>query len=103
MTTKHSSGEEMEGRVHAPGKPLVLALVGLLALTGLSFGMHFAPLGGTLGALVALGIAGVKVCIVAFVFMELRESLPATRVVAVTSVAFVILLCLGIAGDIAYR
>lgn len=87
----------------ASGRPYVLALGGLLAFTALSFGLHFAPLGGGLGAAVALAIAGAKVAIVGLVFMELRESLAATRMVALVSVAFVALLCLGILGDVAFR
>jgi caa(3)-type oxidase subunit IV len=87
----------------ASGRPYVLALLGLLAFTALSFGLHFAPLGGGLGAAVALAIAGAKVAIVGLVFMELRESLAATRMVALVSVGFVALLCLGILGDVAFR
>lgn len=91
-----SSGE-------SSGLSYVLALVGLLALTGLSFGMHFAPLGGRAGTLVALGIATVKVGIVALVFMELRSGTTPTRVVALVCLAFVALLCLGIVADVAFR
>jgi caa(3)-type oxidase subunit IV len=103
MSEEKTSGDEIRTRRQAPGRPLVFALIALLALTALSFGLHFAPLGGRLGAIVALAIAGTKVTVVALVFMELRASMVATRVVAVTSVAFVALLCLGIAGDIAFR
>jgi caa(3)-type oxidase subunit IV len=87
----------------ASGARFVYALIGLLALTALSFGLHFAPLGGSVGAVVALAIAGAKVAIVGIVFMELRESLAATRMVALVSVAFVALLCFGIIGDVAFR
>ncbi|MBX3159151.1 MAG: cytochrome C oxidase subunit IV family protein [Deltaproteobacteria bacterium] len=75
----------------------------LLALTGLSFGMHFAPLGGGVGTLVALGIATVKVAIVALVFMELRFGTTPIRVVALTCLSFVALLCLGLAADVGFR
>lgn len=85
------------------GRRYVLALVALLLLTGLTFGLHFAPLGGVLGVSVALLIAAVKVGIVAAVFMELRDAFAATRLVAAVSVAFVALLCLGIVGDVAFR
>lgn len=85
------------------GRPLVLALVCLLVLTGLTFGLHFAPLGGPLGILVALVIAATKVSIVGAVFMELRGSAGALRVVVGVSIGFVALLCLGIIGDIAMR
>jgi caa(3)-type oxidase subunit IV len=84
------------------GIPFVLALVGLLALTALSFGLHFVPLGAA-GAAMALSIATAKIAIVGTVFMELRESMAATRMIALVTVAFVALLCLGIAGDVAFR
>jgi caa(3)-type oxidase subunit IV len=83
-------------------KPFVYALIALLCGTALSFGLHFAELGAA-GAPVALAIAGVKVCIVAIVFMELRHSMAATRAVALVAVAFVVLLCLGVVGDVEFR
>ena len=98
MSEKHPDRPEP-----ASGAQYVYALLGLLAFTAASFGLHFAPLGGGLGAAVALAIAGVKVSIVGLVFMELRESLAATRMVALVSVGFVALLCLGVLGDVAFR
>jgi len=94
--------DEAEHTQASSGVPYVLALIGLLALTGLSFGLHYVPL-GSLGALIALAIASAKIVIVGVVFMELRESMAATRMIALVSVAFVALLCLGIAGDVAFR
>ena len=85
------------------GRPYVFALAGLLALTALSFGLHFAPLGGTLGAVAALAIAAMKVTIVALVFMELRDASTPTRTIALVTVGFVTLLCLGIIGDVGFR
>jgi len=84
------------------GAPYVYALVGLLCLTALTFGLHFVSLGAA-SVVIALAIAGAKVCIVGTVFMELRESLAVTRTVAIVAVLFVVLLCLGIAGDVAFR
>jgi hypothetical protein len=52
---------------------------------------------------VALVIAAVKVSIVGAVFMELRGSTGALRVVICVSIGFVALLCLGVIGDIAMR
>lgn len=95
--------EAREGHEAGSGRPYVLALVALLLLTGLTFGLHFAPLGGVLGLLVALVIATVKVGIVATIFMELRESFAATRLVAVVGVLFVALICVGIAMDVTMR
>lgn len=84
------------------GARFVVALVALMALTLLSFGMHYIRL-GTLGTVIALTIAGIKVVVVGLIFMELRESLAATRLIPVVTILFVILLCLGIVGDVAFR
>lgn len=89
-------------RAHDTGARYVLALIGLLCLTGLSFALHFVELGAA-GTLVALLIAGCKVVIVGLVFMELLESMVATRMVAVICLLFVALLCLGILGDVEFR
>jgi cytochrome c oxidase subunit 4 len=96
-------GMPREGHEAGSGVPYVLALVALLVLTALTFGLHYAPLGGALGLVVALAIAALKVGIVGMIFMELRESYAATRFVAAVGVAFVVLLCLGIAGDVGAR
>jgi caa(3)-type oxidase subunit IV len=95
--------DEQERTQASSGTGYILALVGLLALTAVSFGLHEVALGGTAGAVIALVIAAAKVSIVGVVFMELRESLAATRMIAIVTVAFVALLCLGIAGDVAFR
>jgi len=95
--------DEVERTQASSGRAYILALVALLLFTGLSFGMHFVPLGGAAGALIALAIAGAKVSIVGIVFMELRESLAATRMIALVTIGFVALLCLGIAGDVGFR
>jgi len=84
------------------GVKYVAALVALLLLTVLTFGLHFAPL-GIAEIPIALVIAVTKVAIVALVFMELRESLAATRMVAIVMVGFLTLLCFGVVGDVAWR
>ncbi len=93
----------VEEREESSGAQYWFALLALLVLTVTSLGLHFANWGGGLGTFVALLIAAIKVTIVAVVFMELRESLPATRLIAVITILFVALLCLGIVGDVAYR
>lgn len=84
------------------GRPFVVALIALLCLTALTFGMHYVEL-GVASTVIALVIAAIKVLIVAAIFMELRESLAATRLIPIVTVLFVILLCVGIAGDVAFR
>jgi caa(3)-type oxidase subunit IV len=84
------------------GAPYAYALVALLVLTGTSLGLHFVELGAA-GAAAALTIAAIKVGIVGTIFMELRESMAATRTLAIVAAAFVVLLCLGVYGDVAFR
>ena len=78
------------------------ALVALLVLTGVSFGLHYVNLGAA-GAAVALAIAGLKVLMVGWVFMHLREAMFATRLVGLVTIIFIALLCLGVVGDVAFR
>src|SRR5690242_6683907 len=79
----------------------VLALVGVLVLQYLSLGLHFLEFDGY--PVVALVIAGLMVVISASLFMDLRSSIPATRLVAVLAILFLGLLCLGVVGDVAFR
>jgi hypothetical protein len=91
----------------APGAPpgdagkQLLALGVVLVLQYLSLGLHFLGFDGY--PIVALVIAGIMVVISASVFMDLRWSLPAARLVAVLAVLYLGLLCLGVAGDVAFR
>jgi cytochrome c oxidase subunit 4 len=80
----------------------VAALIALLFLTGVSFGLSYVPMGAA-GPVVALAIAGVKVVVVATMFMHLRESVFATRLIGIVTIAFVTLLCLGVFADIGFR
>lgn len=82
------------------GKQL-LAFGVVLVLQYLNLGLHF--VGFDRYPVIALVIAGIMVVISASVFMDLRSSLPATRLVAVLAVLFLGLLCLGVAGDVAFR
>lgn len=79
----------------------LLALGVVLVLQYISLGLHFLGFDGY--SIVALVIAGIMVVISASVFMDLRWSLPATRLVAVLAVLYLGLLCLGVAGDVSFR
>jgi cytochrome c oxidase subunit 4 len=77
----------------------VVAWLVLLVLTGLSFGADQLHL-GSLSTAIALGVALLKAGVVFMVFMHLgREPFP-VRFVAGLNVAWVLLLCLGIAADV---
>lgn len=78
-----------------------LALAALLILQYASLGLHHIGFAGY--TVVALTIAGVMVLVNAMMFMDLRSAVPATRLVAVLSVLFIVLLCLGVAADVALR
>ena len=82
------------------GGRYVIAWVALLVLTGLSYGADQLHL-GSLTTVIALGVALVKASVVFIVFMHLdREPFP-IRFVAALNVAWVLMLCLGIAADVA--
>jgi cytochrome c oxidase subunit IV len=83
----------------ASGRRYVYAWLALLGLTALSFGVDRLHL-GSISTGIALGVAVVKASIVFIVFMHLdREPFP-IRFVAGLNVAWVLLLCLGIAADV---
>jgi caa(3)-type oxidase subunit IV len=84
---------------HASGRPYIFAWLGLLGLTLLSFGLDQLQL-GHIFVLIALVIAVVKASIVFWIFMHLnREPFP-IRFIAALNVAWVVLLCAGIAADV---
>jgi caa(3)-type oxidase subunit IV len=85
-----------------PSRPYVLAWVALILLTLASFAvdrLHFVT--WALG--LSLAIAGVKALTVLLVFMHLRHAPFTLRFVAALNVLYVLLICLGIAGDVAAR
>jgi len=83
-------------------KSYVFAWLALVALTGASFGASRLHLGAAAAA-VALGIALLKGSIVLAVFMHLYRAPFVLRFVAVLNIAWVVLLCAGIAADVAAR
>jgi cytochrome c oxidase subunit 4 len=77
----------------------VLAWLALVGLTVLSFAVDRLHL-GSLSTAIALGVALVKASVVFVVFMHLDREPFAIRFVAALNVAWVLLLCLGIAADV---
>lgn len=87
-----------QGAARGSGRRYVYAWLALLVFTGLSFGADQLSL-GSLATVVALGVALLKAGIVLVIFMHLgREPFP-IRFVALLNIAWVALLCLGIAAD----
>ena len=80
----------------------VLAWLALLGLTAASFGATHLPL-GALAPAVALTVASIKAAIVLLVFMHLLEASTPVRVVILTALAFIVLLCAGVVTDVATR
>lgn len=80
----------------------VLTLVALLALTALTFGLSFAPL-GPWGIPVAVAIATAKAVLVALFFMHLLEEGTTARLAAAVAVFLGVLLILLASLDVATR
>ena len=81
------------------GRMLVATFVALIALAVISW--LAASLGTGTG--LAIAIAALKALGIAFVFMELAGAHAVDRVIAVIAVFFVLLLCAGALGDVAFR
>lgn len=82
------------------GRPYVLSWLALLVLTAVSFGAHYLDLGAFATA-VSLIIAAVKAGVVALVFMHLKTESVSVRTVAALNLAWVALISVGIALDVA--
>ena len=81
---------------------LVLALVALVTLTAISWGMAHVHLGRA-STFIAVAIAAVKAVIVAVAFMEVTRASTTARIVALVTVTFIALLCAGVVADIEFR
>jgi cytochrome c oxidase subunit 4 len=84
------------------GRGYVYTWLGLLALTGASLALSAASL-GVFAPIVALSIAALKALVVAAIFMHLLRGPFVLQMIAVVSVLFVALICLGILADVAFR
>ncbi len=83
-------------------RPYLLTLAALLALSALTFGLSFVPL-GAFGVLVALAIAATKAGLVAMFFMHLRERTAGDSAALLLGIFFAVLL-IGLATlDVATR
>jgi caa(3)-type oxidase subunit IV len=92
----------MAARRHISGRAVLIAWIGLMVLTGLSLAVSYLDL-GTAESFVAFGIAVFKGLVVVFVFMHLAEARFVNRMVMLVVVFFVVLLSLGMVGDVAER
>ncbi|HEU4578068.1 MAG TPA: cytochrome C oxidase subunit IV family protein [Polyangiaceae bacterium] len=93
--SNHTSNAHAES-----GRAYVFAWLALLVLTLVSFGAHYLELGAFATA-VSLIIAAVKAGVVALVFMHLKTESVSVRTVAALNLAWVALICVGIALDVA--
>jgi cytochrome c oxidase subunit 4 len=84
------------------GRPLVVTVLVLIALTVISWAISRAHL-GDLGIPIALLIAALKAGMVAWAFMELPRASAPARIMAFVTIAFIALLCGGMVGDLAMR
>lgn len=75
------------------------ALIALATLTLLASRL----LGGGWGLVLAFAIAAAKATLVAAYFMDLARGRPVLRIVFAVGVAFVVILVLGVLGDVATR
>lgn len=84
------------------GASYVITWAALLVLTASSFGLDLLHVSGlTLPA--TLAIAGAKATLVGWFFMHLRCAPFGIRFIALLNVAWVMMLCIGIAADVAAR
>ena len=80
----------------------VVTAVALLALTGLTIGLAFLPL-GPWQMVVALGIAATKALLIALVFMHLRSGTATTRLTALAGLFWLAILLAGTLDDVVTR
>jgi len=80
-------------------RSLILTFAFLAVLAG---GSWIAASEGT-GTALALAIAAAKAAAIALVFMELRHAHAVDKVIAVTALLFVLLLCAGTVVDVELR
>ena len=92
----------MTSHAQVSGRAYVLVWIGLLVLTGASFGLSYLPM-GEWGPVVALSIAAIKAVMVMLVFMHLLEAHFATQLVVIVIFVYIVLLCLGMTADVAMR
>jgi cytochrome c oxidase subunit 4 len=84
------------------GRPLVLVLAALLALTLISWAVSHLHLGWA-SVVIALGIAVIKASVVLYWFMELPHVSTPARIAVIVTLSFIALLCAGTVADVALR
>lgn len=92
----------MSGHAPLSTKAVGLTTVALLALTALSWGLAYVPLGAW-EVPVALGIAVAKVLLVAFIFMHLYREGSGVRFAALMAPLFILLLVGFVVLDVVTR
>src|SRR5215212_432875 len=80
----------------------VVTAAALLALTALTMGLAFVPL-GPWQTPIALGIAATKALLIAAVFMHLRSGTATTRLTAIAGLFWLAILLAGTLDDVVTR
>lgn len=101
-TTKTEDSHEGGGHAHhGAGRYFIVWLL-LLAFTGLTVWTGHKNL-GDFNIVLALGIATIKATLVVLFFMHMTEASGANRVIFVVSVVFLVVMMLGVFGDLLTR
>ena len=93
---------ESQPQPESSGRPLVVTLAALLALTLISWAISHLDLGAA-STLVALAIAATKAGIVLHAFMELPLASTPARIIVIVTLSFIALLCAGTVADVDLR
>lgn len=96
------SPDSPDSHSYYTGRFYALCFGALIVLTLASFGCSYLELGKA-EVFVALGIAVLKVCIVALYFMHLAKEPPSHRLAAIAAVIFVAILAALASADIMTR
>lgn len=92
----------MRGAFHVTKPLLVVAILTLLALTGLSWGLAYVPLGDWAAPL-AIGIAAGKAIVIGLFFMDLAEMRGSLGLVALTAPLWIAIMILLMLTDVFTR
>jgi len=100
-TTSKSEDKHEAGHAHGPGRYFVVWIL-LLSFTALTVWTGHMNLGGV-NLPLALTIATIKATLVVLFFMHMTEAAGTNRIIFVVSLVFLIVMLLGVFGDLLTR